>query len=130
MQSAAIDTARLAKVLALTGSSHEEEALSAFRIARRQLASAGISLTDLLNKPSDDGGNRVSELERTLANLYQELERKNHELVDKDKTVIDLNRQISDLNMKLEVKDRETQGWRKRAWKFMWDRQKDQAANS
>ena len=125
MQKPAIDTEKLAKVLALTGSTHENEALSAFRIARRQLSKAGISLAEFIDNPTgaqpELGKTCTRKLEAVLAKLHEELERKNLEISKREKALVVLTRQVSFLEDALISRERESEGWRQRAWRIMWE---------
>lgn len=125
MQKPAIDTEKLAKVLALTGSTHENEALSAFRIAQRQLSEAGISLADFIDKPTDVepevDKTRTRKLETVLVKLHKELELKNQEISKREKVLAELTRQVTFLEDALISRERESEGWRQRAWRIMWE---------
>ncbi len=132
MTATAIDRAKLAKVLALTASDHDGEALSAFQAAQRLLANAGMSFLDLMDesdtmsKPSirrtslGETRNRAVELEQALRKTQARLEESAREKARQEAMAIELSNHIKVLERVLEQKTKECRGWRDRAWRMTW----------
>ncbi len=122
MSTTAVDLGKLTKVLALTTSDQDGEAIAALRTARQLLEKAGLSLVDLVRGGWAEGlslsGSSDAEaqaaLESSLRQATAEM-RRQRSLID------ELNRQIDSLEAALDRTNRENQGWRQRAWQNLWD---------
>jgi len=128
---AAINHERLTKVLALTKSDHDGEAFAAFRTAQRLLDAAGVSFADILTdkaipiltpepkrQPTLED---AEELKKVLRDTRVQLKRKSEEAGHHESQAVELSRQIAVLQEALIRKTKETEGWRDRAWRFMWE---------
>jgi hypothetical protein len=127
-----VDLKRLTKVLSLTQSDKDGEALAAFRTAEKILARSGIELPDLfsasgqkvvpetpnvLPQPANDKLIRhIRGLEKRISSLSAELS------VERE-GAIDLARQISVLQDGLKKKSEMAEGWRSLAWKILWEKE-------
>ncbi|MDP6623832.1 MAG: DUF2786 domain-containing protein [Alphaproteobacteria bacterium] len=122
MATTAVDLGKLTKVLALTTSDQEGEAIAALRVARQLLERAGLTLVDLVRGGWAEGltltGTADAEaqdaLERSLRQATDEMRRQRG-------MILELNRQIESLEVALNRSSRENQGWRQRAWQNLWD---------
>ena len=126
--STAINHDKLSKVLALTKSEHEGEAFTAFRTAQRLLEAAGISFADILTTTTIGGAGKptppleeAEELKKILRDTRIQLARKEEEAGHHQSQAVELSRQIVVLQEALIQKTKETEGWRERAWRFMWE---------
>ena len=66
-----LNTERFIKVLTLAGSDRDGEALSALRQARRMLAAAGLSFTDIAQSIGKTGGHHPREQDSETEALHQ-----------------------------------------------------------
>ena len=117
-------------MLALTKSEHEGEAFAAFRTAQRLLDAAGVSFADILadkvtpilaepkRQPTLED---AEELKKILRDTRVQLARKSEEVGQHQNQTIELSRQIMVLQEALIQKTKETEGWRERAWRIMWE---------
>jgi hypothetical protein len=122
----ALDRAKLAKVLALSASHHDGEALSAVRAAERMLSAAGLSLAGLV-EPVSALASGESAAARTPGALSAALREARCQLAETARraeaeaaAVAELRRQKTALEAALAYKAREAEGWRDRAWRILW----------
>lgn len=90
---------RLSKVLALTDSSHEGEAMAALRLARHMMARNGLSFADLVaagetNKGSL-AGDKITALQAEIARLHRAQQEKDAELVLARQTIAHLRKVLA-----------------------------------
>ncbi len=121
-----INQAKLVKILALTKSTHDGEALSAMRAAQRILAAAGLTLSDMVAAnlvaanstaidpvPAQDDAN--SALELALRDSRAQLARKTWEAARHAAEARDLRGRVDSLEKALARSNRDSEGWRRRA---------------
>jgi uncharacterized protein YukE len=126
----AINQEKLNKVLALTKSEHDGEAFAAFRTAQRLLDAAGVSFADILadkatpilaQPKSPPTFEDAEELKKILRDTRVQLAKKAEEVGRHENQTAELSRQITVLQEALIQKTKETEGWRQRAWRIMWE---------
>lgn len=127
-----LDRQKLAKVLAMTASEQDGEAIAAFRKAQKLLETAGVSLFDVAEEALDNRrfgifsrkanpANQTDEQFRLeLQKLQARLDVKSRELAEKDRQMNDLLHQVATLEKALERQHEEARGWRLRAWRSLW----------
>lgn len=123
----AIDQAKLAKVLALTESDQEAEALAALRSAQRILKKSGYSLAEWLGNRSPQPqmsfiqrDPRVPYLEQQVNRLRERLDEQDREVAERKQAVRELSHQLLTLRQELDMRTQEAKDWRNRAWSNLW----------
>ena len=143
-ETATIDPTKLAKILALTGSNHEGEAFAAFRTARRLMARAGVSLVDLAfkdvssapasvceapaperEKSAYEDRRKILALQRALDDLDKRFADQVRQAARHESRAREFSHQVSVLESALQKKIAETEGWRERAWRVMWQQSQE-----
>lgn len=126
------DQARLAKVLALTDSDQDAEALAALRSAKRILQKSGTTLADWLTSRSPQMSfvqrdPRVPYLEQQLKRVRDRLEERDQEMAERKDATRKLSQEVLRLRRELDKKDQEldrraaeAKEWRHRAWSNLW----------
>lgn len=126
------DQAKLAKVLALTDSDQEAEALAALRSAKRILQKSGTTLADWLTSRSPQMSfvqrdPRVPYLEQQLNRMRSRLEERDQEMVERKEAarklsqeVLRLRQELNKVEQDLERRTAEAKEWRNRAWSNLW----------
>jgi len=131
-----INQEKLGKILALVDSDYEGEAVAAFRTAKQIMVGSGISFGDLIQtaKKSDklppknvSPGARlkIAELSRLLSAAKSLVKKKTQEVNNLRLIKRDLSYQVSVLEKALISKIKESDGWRDRAWRILWEKESE-----
>ncbi len=122
---------RLGKILALVDSDFEGEAVAALRRAKQIMFNSGISFADLIQstKPPKDAPSNaryeINKLSRLLTAAHSLVKKKDQEIRNYRCTTKDLECRVSALEKELTGKKKESDGWRDRAWRILWEKEKE-----
>lgn len=128
-----LDHKKLAKVLALTASQQDGEAIAALRMAQRLLHSAGFSLEDMAGEvlldqdftlPRSQSFDETTILKAALDKTQAKLDAKTEEAAKQASLAHELSRQVASLEQALARQKSIAEGWRQRAWRLMWRHQR------